>query len=73
MVRNILVNFIILIFGFNAYVKVSNWWYKKSTKCDLCGNSLFRFGTHGGIDIKDGNRKFTAYVCGLCYQLHKNK
>jgi len=47
-----------------------------SEKCELCHGSLRRGGDmyYGGIEVKDtisGSRKRTAYVCNLCYQLHK--
>lgn len=62
---------------FTTKIKISNWIYKKTAKCEICNKGLFRFadknsaGSHGAIDIDVCGHKKTIYVCLLCYHLHK--
>lgn len=51
-------------------------WITGENRCELCKGYLRRMGDkyYGGIDIFDTisrGKKRTAYVCNLCYRLHK--
>lgn len=69
--RKLLRKLLISLVGFQNYNLLSNWWYKKTLTCDLCGKTMMRFGTYYGIDIKDGIKTHHAFVCGLCNKLIK--
>ena len=58
--------------GFKDFYK----WITGENRCEHCKGFLRRNGDlyYGGIDVKDtigGEKKRTAYVCNLCYQLFK--